>query len=73
METSKVPPPRSYTTTHSASSRSTPYAKAAAVGSLMIRNTLSPAIRPASLVAARWLSSKYAGTVSTARSTISPM
>ena len=39
---------------------------AAAVGSLMILNTLSPAIDPASLVACLCESLKYAGTVMTA-------
>jgi hypothetical protein len=33
---------------------------------LMIRSTLRPAIAPASLVACRWASLKYAGTVTTA-------
>ena len=49
-----------------------PYASAAAVGSLMIRSTSSPAIRPASLVAWRCASLKYAGTVITASVTLSP-
>src|SRR5690606_40792811 len=44
MEISKVPPPRSYTAIFwSVDFLSRPYAKAAAVGSLMIRLTLSPA------------------------------
>ena len=44
-DTSKVPPPRSNTRmVWSDSSLSRPYAKAAAVGSLMMRNTSSPAI-----------------------------
>ena len=51
---------------------SSPYARAAAVGSLMMRSTLSPAMAPASLVAWRWASSKYAGTVITASVTSSP-
>src|SRR4029453_9694568 len=38
----------------------------------MMRLTSSPAMRPASLVAWRWASLKYAGTVITARSTGSP-
>ncbi len=38
----------------------------------MIRSTLSPAICPASLVACRWASLKYAGTVTTASATVSP-
>ncbi len=38
----------------------------------MIRLTSSPAILPASLVAWRWSSLKYAGTVITALSTVSP-
>ena len=37
-----------------------------------MRSTLRPAIRPASLVAWRWASSKYAGTVITASVTSSP-
>mmetsp|Transcript_20019 Transcript_20019/g.55616 ORF Transcript_20019/g.55616 Transcript_20019/m.55616 type:complete len:214 (+) Transcript_20019:1573-2214(+) len=78
-DTSKVPPPRSNTITlrSSASSPpppqrtpfcmlSKPYATAAAVGSLMMRSTSSPAIVPASLVAWRCESLKYAGTVTTA-------
>jgi len=39
---------------------------AAAVGSLMILKTFKPAMIPASLVAWRWLSLNYAGTVTTA-------
>ncbi len=35
-----------------------PYASAAAVGSLMIRNTWNPAAVPASIVALRWGSAK---------------
>src|SRR5262249_46117998 len=38
----------------------------------MIRSTSRPATRPASLVACRWLSLKYAGTVMTAWLTFSP-
>jgi hypothetical protein len=38
----------------------------------MMRSTFSPAISPASLVAVRWLSSKYAGQVMTTSSTPSP-
>ena len=45
---------------------SRPYAIAAAVGSLMMRMQLIPAITAASLVAWRWESLKYAGTVTTA-------
>ena len=72
-DTSKVPPPRSKTrTVWSASLLSRPYASAAAVGSLMIRSTSRPAICPASLVAWRCASSKYAGTVITACVTVSP-
>ena len=51
---------------------SSPYASAAAVGSLMMRSTSRPAISPASLVAWRSASSKYAGTVTTAWVTVSP-
>src|SRR5437667_7579234 len=50
---------------------SSPYANAAAVGSLMIRSTSRPAIWPASFVAWRCASSKYAGTVTTAWVTVS--
>mmetsp|Transcript_29745 Transcript_29745/g.45987 ORF Transcript_29745/g.45987 Transcript_29745/m.45987 type:complete len:380 (+) Transcript_29745:384-1523(+) len=49
-ETSNVPPPRSNTRIFRSPFLSRPYAMAAAVGSLMIRATLSPAIAPASLV-----------------------
>ena len=53
-EISNVPPPRSNTATFaSLFFLSIPYASAAAVGSLIIRKTSSPAIRPASLVAWR--------------------
>ena len=51
---------------------SSPYAMAAAVGSLMILMTLSPAMIPASLVACLWESLKYAGTVTTALLTVFP-
>ena len=51
---------------------SRPYAIAAAVGSLRIRSTFRPAILPASLVACRWASVKYAGTVTTAELTFVP-
>ena len=51
---------------------SRPYASAAAVGSLMMRSTSRPAILPASRVAWRWLSLKYAGTVMMASVTGSP-
>ena len=71
-ETSNVPPPRSKTRIVWSDSLSSPYASEAAVGSLMIRFTSSPAILPASLVAWRWSSLKYAGTVITALSTMSP-
>jgi hypothetical protein len=51
-ETSKVPPPKSKTIMFfSPYFLSIPYAIAAAVGSLMILSTSSPAIKPASLVA----------------------
>ena len=53
-ETSKVPPPKSKINTFlSLSTLSKPYAIAAAVGSLIILNTSSPAIIPASFVAWR--------------------
>ena len=69
IEMSKVPPPRSYTAMVPRFRASRPYASAAAVGSLMMRSTSSPAMRPASRVAVRCASLKYAGTVMTARST----
>mmetsp|Transcript_17000 Transcript_17000/g.51530 ORF Transcript_17000/g.51530 Transcript_17000/m.51530 type:complete len:266 (+) Transcript_17000:655-1452(+) len=54
-ETSKVPPPRSKMRTLRSEEDclSRPYAMAAAVGSLMMRSTLRPAMDPASLVEAR--------------------
>mmetsp|Transcript_35579 Transcript_35579/g.70042 ORF Transcript_35579/g.70042 Transcript_35579/m.70042 type:complete len:201 (-) Transcript_35579:557-1159(-) len=59
-DTSNVPPPRSKTRMLcSAVSRlSRPYAMAAAVGSLMTRSTVRPAMVPASLVACRCASLK---------------
>ena len=69
---SKVPPPKSNTTIFSFFFLLNPYASAAAVGSLMIRFTSRPAILPASRVAARWASLKYAGTVMTASVIVSP-
>mmetsp|Transcript_26766 Transcript_26766/g.59096 ORF Transcript_26766/g.59096 Transcript_26766/m.59096 type:complete len:287 (+) Transcript_26766:1308-2168(+) len=71
-DASKVPPPISKTrmlrplSPASLAFSSRPYARAAAVGSLMIRSTSSPAISPALRVACRWASLKYAGTVTTA-------
>ncbi len=72
MEISNVPPPRSYTAITPSFCLSSPYASAAAVGSFTSRSTSSPAIRPASFVACRWASLKYAGTVITARDTAVP-
>ena len=66
---SNVPPPRSYTAIVSSFFLSSPYASAAAVGSLTMRMTSRPAMLPASLVAWRCASLKYAGTVMTARVT----
>ena len=71
-ETSNVPPPRSKTRIVWSASLSSPYASEAAVGSLMMRRTLRPAILPASFVASRWALLKYAGTVMTASVTVSP-
>ena len=71
-EMSNVPPPKSYTAIVSFFFLSRPYASAAAVGSLMMRRTLRPAILPASFVACRCASLKYAGTVMTASVTFSP-
>ncbi|KAF5213678.1 hypothetical protein ECC02_013781 [Trypanosoma cruzi] len=73
--TSNVPPPRSKMSTLRSlpsSTLSRPYAMAAAVGSLMMRSTSIPAIVPASFVACRWESLKYAGTVTTAFFTCLP-
>ena len=50
---SNVPPPKSKTAIFSSFFFSRPYARAAAVGSLMILLTFNPAILPASLVACR--------------------
>ena len=72
IEISNVPPPKSYTAIFSSFFLSSPYASEAAVGSLMIRNTSRPAILPASLVACRCVSLKYAGTVMTACVMFSP-
>ena len=58
IDTSNVPPPKSYTRTFSLALVCVPYANAAAVGSLIIRTTSRPAIWPASLVAWRWASLK---------------
>ena len=72
-ETSKVPPPRSKTRMFfSPDFLSRPYAIAAAVGSFRMRSTSSPAIRPASFVAWRCASLKYAGTVTTIFDTFLP-
>mmetsp|Transcript_12926 Transcript_12926/g.31187 ORF Transcript_12926/g.31187 Transcript_12926/m.31187 type:complete len:255 (-) Transcript_12926:183-947(-) len=70
-DTSKVPPPRSKMSTLRSAPPlslflSRPYAIAAAVGSLMMRMQLRPAITAASFVAWRCESLKYAGTVTTA-------
>ena len=58
IDTSNVPPPKSNTRILPSPPLSRPYARAAAVGSLIIRNTSRPAILPASFVAWRWLSEK---------------
>ena len=72
--TSRVPPPKSKTIIFmSCFDLSKPKASDAAVGSLIMRTTSRPAMVPASFVAWRWLSSKYAGTVMTAFSTLSPV
>ena len=74
MDTSNVPPPQSKINTFCSPPvfLSKPYAIAAAVGSLIIRNTSNPAIAPASLVDCLCASLKYAGTVITAFVTSSP-
>ena len=69
---SNVPPPRSYTAIRSDLPDVWPYARAAAVGSFRMRRTSRPASLPASFVAARCGSLKFAGTVMTALSTTSP-
>mmetsp|Transcript_5673 Transcript_5673/g.20605 ORF Transcript_5673/g.20605 Transcript_5673/m.20605 type:complete len:257 (+) Transcript_5673:2314-3084(+) len=51
MDTSKVPPPRSKIRIVSFDFFSKPYARLAAVGSLMMRRTSTPAMAPASFVA----------------------
>mmetsp|Transcript_11653 Transcript_11653/g.32904 ORF Transcript_11653/g.32904 Transcript_11653/m.32904 type:complete len:291 (+) Transcript_11653:1179-2051(+) len=75
-DTSKVPPPKSKTSTCDAFFSpifwSNPYPSAAAVGSLMIRKTSRPAMAPAACVALRCASLKYAGTVTTAFFTSRP-
>ena len=53
IEMSKVPPPKSNTAMRWSLLLSRPYASAAAVGSLTMRLTSRPAMRPASLVAWR--------------------
>ena len=65
-EMSNVPPPRSYTAIRRSWVFSRPYDRAAAVGSLMMRSTFRPEIWPASFVAWRCASLKYAGTVTMA-------
>uniref|UniRef100_A0A1A9ZLA6 Uncharacterized protein n=1 Tax=Glossina pallidipes TaxID=7398 RepID=A0A1A9ZLA6_GLOPL len=67
-----LPPPRSNINTLRSPFKflSKPYAKATAVGSLIILNTFRPAIAPASFVACRCESLKYAGTVTTASLTV---
>mmetsp|Transcript_107949 Transcript_107949/g.304149 ORF Transcript_107949/g.304149 Transcript_107949/m.304149 type:complete len:271 (-) Transcript_107949:3-815(-) len=70
IETSKVPPPRSKTMIVSLFFLSSPYANEAAVGSFTIRSTSKPAMTPASFVARRCESLKYAGTVTTALVTL---
>lgn len=59
-DTSKVPPPKSKINTFFSPYPflSMPYAMAAAVGSLMILSTFSPAMQPASFVACRYESLK---------------
>jgi hypothetical protein len=53
IDTSNVPPPKSYTKTYRSRSSLIPYASAAAVGSLISLTTLIPAISAASLMACR--------------------
>ena len=70
---SDVPQPMSPTAIILLFFLSRPYARHAAVGSLMILRTFRPAIFPASLVAWRSASPKYAGTVITASVIVSPV
>ena len=81
IDTSSVPPPRSYTNTYRPLSELdlffsdlsiSPYANAAAVGSFIILIQSRPAIVAASFVACLCESLKYAGTVMTAFLTDSP-
>ena len=72
IEISNVPPPKSYTAIFSFFFLSRPYASEAAVGSFTMRFTSRPAMRPASFVAWRCESLKYAGTVMTASVIFSP-
>ena len=60
IEISKVPPPKSYTAIvfSTVGFNPRPYARLAAVGSLMILNTSNPANLPASRVACRCASLK---------------
>ena len=58
IDTSNVPPPRSYTSSRWLSSSRRSNTSAAAVGSFRICSTSSPAISPASFVACRWASVK---------------
>ncbi|KAF9810871.1 hypothetical protein SFRURICE_005297 [Spodoptera frugiperda] len=71
---SKSSPPRCVSPAVARTSNREPssMARAAAVGSLMILSTLRPAMAPASLVACRCESLKYAGTVMTASRTEVP-
>ena len=67
IDTSKVPPPKSNIKNWFSSFDSyNPYAKAAAVGSLINLSTFNPANSPAIFVALLWKSLKYAGTLITA-------
>ena len=72
IEISNVPPPKSKTAIVSSFFLSNPYAREAAVGSFIILLTFNPAILPASFVACRCESLKYAGTVMTASVTVVP-
>ena len=68
-----MPPPKSYINTVCSFSFSLrPYANAAAVGSLMMAITSNPALLPAFRVSVLSICVKYAGTVITAESIVSP-
>ena len=72
MDTSNVPPPRSKTRIALLVALVEAVGQCGRSGLVDDAQDLRPAISPASLVAWRWASSKYAGTVTTASTTGSP-